>query len=229
MKLIQLLGQVRRPQSLPVLMGLFHNAKSDAIRGAALTAAQSFGDPKVLQDLLAEFPKLKGSLRQQALGILLSRPNTTLTVLHQVDAKKLDPKSIPVEQLRPLLDFKNPQIDKLVIKHWGKIGHATPGEKMARIAWLNTELGRGKGYAASGKILFTKNCAVCHTLFGEGAKIGPDLTTADRKNRRLPADAHRRSIALHSPRVHVVQRDHARRPAALGPGHRRDRRERHAQ
>ena len=33
-------------------------------------------------------------------------------------------------------------------------------------------------------MLFTKNCAVCHTLFGEGAKIGPDLTTADRKNRQ---------------------------------------------
>ncbi len=182
-KLIQLLGQVRRPQSLPVLVGLFHNAKSDAIRGAALTAAQSFGDPKVLDELLTEFPKLNGGLRQQALGILLSRPATTLTVLHQVDAKKIDPKSIPVEQLRPVLDFKNPEIEKLVIKHWGKIGHSTPGEKMARIAWLNTELGRGKGYVASGKVLFTKNCAVCHTLFGEGAKIGPDLTTADRKNR----------------------------------------------
>ena len=25
--------------------------------------------------------------------------------------------------------------------------------------------------------------AVCHTLFGEGNKVGPDLTTADRKNR----------------------------------------------
>jgi putative heme-binding domain-containing protein len=27
-----------------------------------------------------------------------------------------------------------------------------------------------------------KQCGICHQLFGEGNKIGPDLTTADRKN-----------------------------------------------
>src|SRR5207302_5802519 len=27
------------------------------------------------------------------------------------------------------------------------------------------------------------HCATCHTLFGEGQKVGPDLTGADRKNR----------------------------------------------
>jgi putative membrane-bound dehydrogenase-like protein len=182
-KLIQLLGQVRRAESLPVLMDIFRNAKAQSVSAAALTAAQSFGDPKVIDELAATFPKLTGALRQQVLGILLSRPATTLTILHDVDAKKLDPKSIPVEQLRPVLDFKNEEIDKLVVKHWGKIGAATPGEKQARITWLNAELGRGQGYAASGKELFKKNCAVCHTLFGEGGKVGPDLTTADRKNR----------------------------------------------
>ena len=31
--------------------------------------------------------------------------------------------------------------------------------------------------------MFTKHCATCHTLFGEGNKVGPDLTSADRKNR----------------------------------------------
>jgi putative heme-binding domain-containing protein len=183
-KLIQLLGQVRRAESLPVLLDLFRTGKSDAVRGAALTAAQSFGDPKVSDELLATFPKLTGTLRQQALGILLSRPATALAVLQQVDSKKLDPKSIPVEQLRPVLDFRDEKIEALVIKHYGKIGAATPGEKQARIAWLGAELNRGTADPMKGKELFTKTCAVCHTLFGEGAKIGPDLTTADRKNRQ---------------------------------------------
>jgi putative membrane-bound dehydrogenase-like protein len=182
-KLIQLLGQVRRPESLPVLLDLFHTGKSDALRGAALAAAQGYGDPKVSDELLATFPKLTGNLRQQALAILLSRPATALAVLLQVDAKKLDPKSIPVEQLRPVLDFKDAQIEALVVKHYGKIGQATAGEKLARIAWLRTELGKGSGEAASGKQLFVKNCSACHVLFGEGGKVGPDLTTADRKNR----------------------------------------------
>ena len=55
--------------------------------------------------------------------------------------------------------------------------------EQARIAWLNTVLGREKGDAARGKVLFTKHCGVCHKLHGEGGAVGPDLTTADRKNR----------------------------------------------
>src|SRR5207247_11267177 len=37
--------------------------------------------------------------------------------------------------------------------------------------------------SANGKALFVKHCATCHTLFGEGNKVGPELTGADRKNR----------------------------------------------
>src|SRR5262249_57899024 len=32
---------------------------------------------------------------------------------------------------------------------------------------------------------FKQHCAICHTLFGEGNKVGPDLTSADRKSREL--------------------------------------------
>ena len=32
-------------------------------------------------------------------------------------------------------------------------------------------------------MLFMKTCGVCHTLFGEGTKIGPDLTFANRGDR----------------------------------------------
>jgi putative heme-binding domain-containing protein len=44
-------------------------------------------------------------------------------------------------------------------------------------------LGQAKGDPTAGKALFQKHCATCHTLFGDGNKIGPDLTSADRQNR----------------------------------------------
>ena len=34
----------------------------------------------------------------------------------------------------------------------------------------------------NGKTLFKRTCATCHVLFGEGAKIGPELTGSNRKN-----------------------------------------------
>jgi putative heme-binding domain-containing protein len=71
----------------------------------------------------------------------------------------------------------------LIAKHWGKITPATTGEKLTQIRNLGATLSKGIGDRIAGKAIFTKNCATCHTLFGEGGKIGPDLTGADRKNR----------------------------------------------
>ena len=43
-------------------------------------------------------------------------------------------------------------------------------------------LAQGQGDATAGKTVFTSICAACHTLHGEGRKIGPDLTGIDRGN-----------------------------------------------
>src|SRR5205085_8506413 len=87
------------------------------------------------------------------------------------------------DQLQRLAQFDDEQIRKLVEKHWGKVGQATPGEKLTRIRNVTTALAGGKSDVVAGKALFQKHCATCHALFGEGNKVGPDLTGADRKNR----------------------------------------------
>ena len=33
-----------------------------------------------------------------------------------------------------------------------------------------------------GRLVFKKTCSQCHTLYGDGGKIGPDLTGSNRKN-----------------------------------------------
>jgi putative membrane-bound dehydrogenase-like protein len=183
MKMFGLLAETGKPEVVAVFQKIFHEGKSDAIRLAALNALQRFPDPKIGEDVLAAFPKLTGGVRQQAQAFLLSRPATALALLQQVDRGVIQVKEISVDQVRPLHEFKNSTISKLIDKHWGKVGPVTPGEKQARISWLNIALSRGTGEKAKGKEIFTKTCMACHTLFGEGGKVGPDLTTADRKNR----------------------------------------------
>jgi putative heme-binding domain-containing protein len=90
---------------------------------------------------------------------------------------------VPLEHVRSAVALADPNMTKLAEKHFGRLGPATPGEKEARIAWLNLAMSRGKGDVTAGKALFTQHCAKCHQLFGEGSHVGPDLTSADRKNR----------------------------------------------
>ena len=35
---------------------------------------------------------------------------------------------------------------------------------------------------AHGRALYARTCQQCHTLYGEGGKVGPDITGSDRKN-----------------------------------------------
>ena len=182
-KKIESVAEAHRPDALPMLIDLFHNAKKEALRLAALNALQGYADEKTADAILALFPKLTGNLRQKAQAILLSRQSSALNFLLLVDKGIVTAKEVPIDQLRPVLQFNDPRIATIVEKHWGKIGAATAGEKQARISWLNIALSRGSGDPLKGKLLFTKNCAVCHLLHGEGGKVGPDLTSADRKNR----------------------------------------------
>src|SRR5207245_2739422 len=38
------------------------------------------------------------------------------------------------------------------------------------------------GDASAGRALFAKTCMQCHTLYGEGGKVGPDLTGSNRQD-----------------------------------------------
>ena len=53
-----------------------------------------------------------------------------------------------------------------------------------------------------------KTCQQCHTLYGVGAHIGPDLTGSNRSDRELPALEHRRSQRGHCEGVSADGRRH---------------------
>jgi len=182
--LVELLDQVGKAENVPLLLDLLATAKTDALRGAVLSALQSFPDARIAERVLALYPRLSPALRTRAQGLLASRPTSALALLQAVDTGRIAPRDVPLDRLQRLTTYKDERLAKLIAKHWGTVAPATAGEKISRIRSINLILSRGgKGDPANGRLLFQKNCAVCHTLFGEGNKVGPDLTSADRKNR----------------------------------------------
>ncbi|MGE3803740.1 MAG: PVC-type heme-binding CxxCH protein [Gemmataceae bacterium] len=183
--LIEVLGQAGKSECVPVLVSLLRDDKSAAVRQAALAALQAYPDPKIADTVLELYPKLPGNLKSQAQTLLCSRPAAAQAFLVAVDQKKIDPKEVPIEQLRQIMLLGKPELNKLIEKNWGKIGQTPPGEVQARIRSVVHILRTGKGNPLQGKELFKANCAICHVLFNEGNKIGPELTGADRKNTQL--------------------------------------------
>ena len=88
---------------------------------------------------------------------------------------------MPIANLLAIQNHHDVRCDELIRKHWGSLKKGS-AEKEQQIAAVRKALSSGQGDPHAGKALFQKSCAVCHTLFGEGAQIGPELTGDERDN-----------------------------------------------
>ena len=186
---IQLLGLLAqtspawtRENLLPLVL---NQMEPVAVRRAAteLLAGLPESDwaPKLLENLATLPPEITGPGRR----LLLSRASTARAFLSKLDALPQTGAAPSREEAQALMELKDPQVTAWVEKKYGKLASVS-GEKQARISYIDLMVGRlPPGDPKRGKELFTKQqCASCHTLFGEGIKLGPDLTTADRGSRR---------------------------------------------
>jgi putative heme-binding domain-containing protein len=182
LSLITAVGQSGDPAAIDRLLPLL-DASDEALRSSALAALARFDAERIGAEILARYGRFSGTLRSRAIGVLASRRAWAPLLVTAVRAGQIDAQDVTVDQLRQMLAHRDDALAGAIEAQWGKVRAATPGEKMSYVPVLGRVLNAGKGDPAAGKALFVKHCATCHTLFGEGNKVGPDLTTADRKNR----------------------------------------------
>ncbi len=180
--LVELLGEIGRPRCLTKLIPLLHIDEQHDVEVAVLFAIARFDDDRVPEKVLKEYLRFSDKLKAMCRSVLLSRPHWALAFLNEVDAGKIDPETVSVDELRGLESFKDERLDEVVQKHWGRITRGTPEEKLADIRRFNNDLRAFSGHDEPGKPLYEEHCGKCHKLFGEGEEIGPDLTTANRKD-----------------------------------------------
>jgi putative membrane-bound dehydrogenase-like protein len=181
-RLIEILGQIGNPTAVPTLLNLLGESEPIAVRMAVLSALQPFPDRAIADAVLAQYPQMPPRLRSRAQTLLCSRTVSTRAFLDAVNRGRINPKEVPFDQVRHILLHNDPDIRRQAEKHWGQVGQEPPGERRARINSVKHMFGTGKGDPQKGRPLFQSKCATCHTLFGEGARIGPDLTGTDRRD-----------------------------------------------
>lgn len=181
---VEILGQIRAPAAVDVVLKLLGTTPSHSLKRAGLEALMNFDEPKIGETVLrlyhSALPDEQG-VRATAQKLLGSRPGSALLMLKQVD-DGLIPKSALAQDVVQTMSLHNdPAVKKLMGKYWGKI-RATPAEKQEQVKRFASLIKTGGGNPTAGAAIFTKKCAVCHTLFGEGGKTGPDLTGYERSN-----------------------------------------------
>jgi len=150
----------------------------------AIAGLGHYDAPDVPQLILSRFLKLDRDGRLNAITSLSSRPLYASHLLDAVKSGRVERREITAFHARQISSMNDPALQKKLTAVWGDI-RSTSADKKKRIAELSRFLTVSKIRKAdrrSGRALFKKSCANCHRLFGEGERVGPDLTGANRRN-----------------------------------------------
>jgi putative heme-binding domain-containing protein len=174
--LASLLG-ARDPGLPPALQQLL---KDPVMRGGAVRGLAAYEDPKTPAAILDVYSSLTPVEKKDALMTLASRRTYVKPLLGAVGDKKIASQDLTADILRQLRNFKDPEIDAQVAKTWG-VARETEADKLKEIARFKRLIDvKGYGDARRGRAVFARTCLQCHTLFGEGGKVGPDITGSNR-------------------------------------------------
>ena len=181
-ELLRLMAERGEATAVEVLLKLLRESASPKLRAESLGALQRFGDEKIAQAILELLPAMDGALRDKSFTILASRQRWAGLLLAAVEAGAVGAKQIAPDIVLTMQASADAGAQKLIQKHWGAV-RKTPDDLRKRMGEASRLLAGGRGDAMAGKALFEETCAKCHVLFGEGRKVGPDLTGIERSDR----------------------------------------------
>ena len=152
---------------------------SVAARGLA-----SFDDPAIGPLLAGAYSSFHPSERAMLIETLTSRPAFARALLTQVAAARIPRTEISAFHARQIRSFNDPELTRQLVQTWGELRDSA-AEQKAFMAQLKSELSPAalaSADKAQGRAAFNALCAACHTLYGQGGALGPDLTGAGRDN-----------------------------------------------
>jgi len=137
-------------------------------------------DPKLADVLLAEYPKLAPELQPLAIDLIMQRERWARKLLDAVLANKLPKGVLNANHLRKILESNDREALWAIEKAFGRIREERNPEREKVVAEMTTYFREHIGNPHRGQTVFRNLCAQCHTIYGEGGAVGPDITANGR-------------------------------------------------
>ena len=150
-----------------------------AVRGLA-----QFDDPALGEKLAKSYRDFHPTERTAVMETLVSRPAFAKALLSGVAAGKIARAEVSPFHARQIRSFNDPALTTQLAEAWGEMRDSA-ADKQLLIAKLKQQLTPevlARADKSQGRAVFNTACAACHTLYGHGGAIGPDLTGAGRDN-----------------------------------------------
>lgn len=150
-----------------------------AVRGLAL-----FDDPEIGRKLAENYRKFGPGERPTVIDTLVSRPAFAKELLKDMKAGKIPRADLSAFHARQINAFKDAELSKQLVEAWGELRESAADKKelIEKVKKQLTPATLAKANLSQGRMLFTAVCGACHMMYGQGGKIGPDLTGSGRAN-----------------------------------------------
>jgi putative heme-binding domain-containing protein len=169
-----------RDPSLPQAVSQVLPSGSPGFLARVLAILGRSDDPKAAEVVLARYPSLDPRLQPLAVDLLLQREPWARKLLDAVLEKKLPRSTLNANHLREILESNDREAIWAVEKEWGTVREERNPQREKVVAEMGEYLRRHPGDAKAGQAVFKKLCAQCHSIYGEGESLGPDLTSNGR-------------------------------------------------
>lgn len=150
----------------------------------AARGLSGFDDPAVGNKLVGAYRQFHLTERPQLLATLVSRSSFANALLDAVAGGRIPRADLSAFHARQIRGLNDPALTRRLAEVWGEL-RETPGQNLQAIARWKAELTPAtlaRADLGQGRLAFNLACAPCHSLYGEGGRVGPDLTGAGRDN-----------------------------------------------
>jgi putative membrane-bound dehydrogenase-like protein len=154
------------------------------IRNAALRGLAAFDDPQTPGVLLKVYEQLDLPQRRDALATLCSRVKYANELLTAIEGNRVPASHLTADLVRQLRNLGDEALNARIEQAWGAVRETSEDKAKLVADWkaLLASPSAPKADLEMGRAVFAKTCAQCHTLFGTGGDVGPDITGSNRAN-----------------------------------------------
>jgi putative heme-binding domain-containing protein len=145
--------------------------RSQSMQLAALHALDGMDNLNIAAQIVAQWPKFSPRLQNEAVTLLLKRPQRAKALVEAIRDKSIPPGALNSTQVALLQNHRDPSVKKLAKE---VLVAAASRDAVIEKFRPATSLA---GDAARGKLTYQKLCISCHRADGEGNALGPDFVT----------------------------------------------------
>jgi putative heme-binding domain-containing protein len=183
-ELVRALAESNGPENITAFNTLVRDNNTPIlIRQSAVDALGSMNDKTAAKAIVDDYATMPPDLKPMAINALTHSVAAGMELMAAISAKVIDVNDVTANHARQLMGLNNKDLSKLVRDTYGAVRtERDPARVQVVEAMRKVIQSHPAGNALAGQAVFNKICTQCHTIYGHGGNVGPDLTGVGREN-----------------------------------------------